>query len=176
MGALLECLLIYFVTLKHSKNKKANKNTAPIYSDMSDSHHDGHHDHSLHEEEDGHINVAFFKILMLVLMFLCCAFGLIPKGCGACSNSGSTLSYLNCFSAGIFLTMAVVHMLPEGAEMYDNWAKKNEIERPFPVPYLGFFIGYLLVLGIDRVAASYFQQKNHADPHKSVENDHINPE
>ena len=145
---------------------------------MSDSHyHDGHHDHSLHEEEEGHINVAFFKILMLVLMFLCCGFGLIPKGCGACSKSNSTLSYMNCFSAGIFLTMAIFHMLPEGAEMYEGWVKKNEIERPFPVPYLAFFIGYVLVLGIDRVAAAYFHKgHSHSPARKDGTTDDIDAE
>ena len=55
--------------------------------------------------------------------------------------------------------MALVHMLPEAVEMYNGWAAEHEIERPFPVEYLSFFIGYLLVLGIDRVAAFYCTKK-----------------
>jgi len=49
--------------------------------------------------------------------------------------------------------MSLVHMMPESAEVYLMWAAEEGIERPFPVPYVGFFCGYLLILGVDRVLA-----------------------
>lgn len=118
---------------------------------MSDHDHDHDHDHGGHEEEG--MSVKTFKIIMLFVMILCVALGIIPKVCGACQKSERTLSLLNCFSAGIFLSMALVHMMPEATEIYMIWAKKEDIERPFPLPYVMFFMGYFLILSIDRVAA-----------------------
>lgn len=43
--------------------------------------------------------------------------------------------------------------MPEATEIYMIWAKKEDIERPFPLPYVMFFMGYFLILSIDRVAA-----------------------
>ena len=141
---------------------------------MSDSH--AGHDHGSHNDDEGMDSVSAFKYTMLFVMILCCGLGLIPKGCGACSNSTNTLSMLNCFSAGIFLTMALVHMMPEGAELYDIWAKKNEIERPFPVPYVAFFFGYMLVLSIDRVFAAQYHKGHDHEPRGDVAIDDMKPE
>lgn len=48
--------------------------------------------------------------------------------------------------------MSLVHMFPEAVEIYNMWSAKEKIERPFPLPYVMFFIGYFLILSIDRVA------------------------
>ena len=119
--------------------------------------HDDHDDHADHdEEEDEGIDLDTFKWIMLVCMILCIGFGLIPKVWSKCRNSENTLSMLNCFSAGIFLGMSLLHMMPEGSEIYLAWAAKEGIERPFPLPYVMYFIGYLLILAIDRVAAKAY--------------------
>ena len=89
-------------------------------------------------------------------MILCVGFGLIPKAWGKCRDDQYVLSFLNCFSAGIFLAMALIHMMPEAAEVYLIWSVKEKIERPFPLPYVMFFVGYLFILGIDRVAAKAY--------------------
>ena len=39
------------------------------------------------------------------------------------------------------------------------WAAHEKIERPFPLPFVMFFIGYLLILAIDRAAAQKFHMK-----------------
>ena len=49
--------------------------------------------------------------------------------------------------------MAFMHLLPEGVELFEGWAAENEIKKPFPLAYLMFFIGFLLVLCVDRVIA-----------------------
>ena len=82
-------------------------------------------------------------------MILCVGFGLIPKAWGACRNNRETLSLLNCFSAGIFLGMSLVHMMPEAQEIYLSWAIEEGIERPFPLPYVMYFVGYVLILALD---------------------------
>ena len=44
-------------------------------------------------------------------------------------------------------------MMPESAEIYLMWAQSLDepLERPFPLPYVCYFLGYLLILLIDRV-------------------------
>ena len=126
--------------------------------------HDEEHEDNVTGEEDDGIDVDTFKIILLFCMFACVFFGLIPKVWSKCRNSENTLSLLNCFSAGIFLGMSLIHMMPEAAEIYLIWAAKEGIERPFPLPYVMFFVGYLLILAIDRVAAAkYHAAHDHAD-------------
>ena len=148
---------------------------------LAEDDHAGHdhsgHDHGAHEEEeDGHddhedegIDVDTFKWIMLVCMILCVGFGVIPKVWGKCRDSETALSLLNCFSAGIFLGMSLIHMMPEGAEIYTMWAAEEGIERPFPLPYVMYFIGYLLILAIDRVAARAYHLSHggHGEPKKN---------
>lgn len=121
--------------------------------------HDLHDDHDDHEDEhDDHHDhdLETFKIIMLFAMIACCAFGIVPKVWGACQRSENVLSLLNCFSSGLFLGMSLTHMMPEAVEIYDGWAKHEGIERPFPLPYVGFFMGYVLILFVDRVIAKKF--------------------
>jgi len=120
--------------------------------------HEGHDDHEDHDEEGGGggLTIENFKIIMIFALILCIATGIIPKVWPACRKSETALSFLNCFSAGIFLSMALIHMMPEAAEIYESWAKKEGIERAFPLPYVGFFLGYLLILAVDRVIAKAF--------------------
>ena len=67
--------------------------------------------------------VRNFKILMIFVFFFICFVGLLPKAWKACARSDTALSLLNCYSSGLFLAMAVVHMLPEGADIYQAWCK-----------------------------------------------------
>ena len=56
----------------------------------------------------------------------------------------------------MFLGMALTHMLPDGVMLYATWAKSAgyaHVGDAFPLPYVSFFLGYLLVLLIDRVIA-----------------------
>ena len=61
----------------------------------------------------------------------------------------------------MFLAMAFMHLLPEGVELFEGWAAENEIKKPFPLAYLMFFIGFLLVLCVDRVIARALTGVNH---------------
>ena len=104
------------------------------------------------EEEEG-VNIVRFKIIIIIVFFVICMAGIIPKAWSGCAKREWALSLLNCFAAGMFLAMALMHLLPEGVELYDGWAAEHEIEEPFPLAYLMFFVGFLLVLCVDRVIA-----------------------
>ena len=142
--------------------------------DVDDQHEGEEHESEEHEGENEGIDVDTFKIILLFCMIVCVGFGLIPKLWGKCRNSETTLSLLNCFSAGIFLAMSLIHMMPESAEVYEIWAAKEGIERPFPLPYVMFFVGYLLILAIDRVAArAYHLGHEHGKDEKSINADNM---
>ena len=86
--------------------------------------HAGHEDHAAEVEAESGMSVQNFKIILLFCMLLCVGFGLLPKIAGNKCRNDQVLSLLNCFSAGIFLGMALIHMMPESAEIYDLWAKE----------------------------------------------------
>jgi zinc transporter ZupT len=84
---------------------------------------------------------------------------------------------MNSFAGGVFLAMAFIHILPESVEQYNEAMEEEEpavatgksasaataAEKDhdheehgahiFPLPYLLFFVGYMMVLLIDRVLA-----------------------
>ena len=113
--------------------------------------------HDEHDELDheGKFNIKTFKIIMLFVIFLCSLSGVLPKLIPAIARNNTVLSFLNCFSAGIFLGMALFHIIPEGAEQYESWATEKGIEKPFPLAYVLIFVGYLIVLAVDRVIAGF---------------------
>lgn len=68
-------------------------------------------------DEKGHkMNIVSFKAGMTVLIWACCFFGVLPKLIPAIGNSPNALSFMNCFSGGIFIGMAFIHIIPEGVE------------------------------------------------------------
>ena len=144
--------------LKHLARMLADED----HSDHEGEEHSDHEDHDDHAAGDGHDehkdehsedDLETLKIVMMFAMFVCVGFGIIPKIWGKCRDNEQILSYLNCFSAGLFLGMALVHMMPEASEIYLSWAAEEKIEKPFPLPYVMYFVGYVLILSIDRVIA-----------------------
>jgi zinc transporter 1/2/3 len=99
-----------------------------------------------------------FKIIMAIVLFCECYLGLLPMACGACTKNQLPLSFLNCFSAGIFLSMAMIHIIPESIGIYKTYACRAwpKTESPFPLPYLLVIVGYILILIIDRWLAASF--------------------
>jgi len=69
------------------------------------------------------MNIKKFKIWITVVFFLICLTGVIPKLWSGCAKHETALSFLNCFSAGLFLGMALVHMMPEGVHLFEIWTK-----------------------------------------------------
>lgn len=97
------------------------------------------------------LSVRNFKVIIIFAMLLICMLGILPYRMVSLRKSGRPLSYLNCFSAGMFLTIGFVHMFPESVEQYEHWNKENKKEGAFPLPYALMFAGYVLILFVDRV-------------------------
>ena len=103
-------------------------------------------------------------------MFLCSLSGILPKIFPTVSRNKNVISFMNCFSAGIFLGMALIHVIPEGVEMYAHWSKTKKIEKPFPLDYVLIFVGYLIVLGFDRVMKIWLLKLH--DHHNHYDHNH----
>ena len=112
-------------------------------------------DHLDHLDEKKKFNVKGFKIGMLFAIWVCCMAGILPKLIPAINKNGTVLSFMNCFSAGIFLGMALIHIIPESVEVWHEYAEEKKMERVFPLPFVLIYIGYLIVLVVDRVIAGF---------------------
>jgi zinc transporter ZupT len=162
--------------------------------------HDHDHDHDHSEDEGSLTTIMKLKIVMIVLLFFIVYLGLIPAYSKYFRSSKVFLSLMNSFAGGVFLAMAFIHILPESVEQYNDAMKEVEEEpaamaagnstasadahddheehgaHVFPLPYLLFFVGYMMVLLIDRVFAgehghSHGNQGGHSD-HNHHDHEH----
>ena len=72
----------------------------------------------------------------------------------------------NAFSSGIFLGIAIFHLLPEANEGFENYFKKEKMEgfiTKIPIAYFLVFFAFTLILFIEKVAF---------DPHSLIEHEH----
>ena len=113
--------------------------------------------------------VAVKIIFIFVIFFMALIAGIIPNKSNACRNSATLLGVANAFTGGIFLAIALLHIMPEASETYsDLMAPEDEHEhdhdeqqmvqhgggdedKVFPLPFLLVFLGYALILTIDKV-------------------------
>lgn len=127
---------------------------------MSGDHGDGGHAHGP-GLSDGEIQK--FKIIFIFLNLAVTYLGLLPRVIPECRNNEATLSIMNCFSAGIFLALALMHLFPGMTEAYNNWAIVEGISEPFPTPYLVVFVGYFSMVLIDRILVRRWHVHNTED-------------
>lgn len=110
------------------------------------------------EKEEKEFNLKGFKIGMIFVILICGMFGGLVKACPAIGKNELVLSLMNCYSAGLFLNLALLHIIPEGNEVYEGWVHRKELHKAFPLDYVMVFVGYMLVLAVDRVLASYVKK------------------
>lgn len=94
------------------------------------------------------------KIGFIILIFsLALGTGLIPIKCKRFKESPTIIGVANAFSGGVFLAIALVHVLPDITESYEEYVAENmpDAERAFPLPYLLMFCGYAFILMVDKV-------------------------
>ena len=105
------------------------------------------------------MNLILFKVILMAVMLVLHLLGFLPsKFRTSCRHSETIISFMNCFAVGIFLAMALLHILPEAIEQYAEWAVKKKIKKPFPLPSAMFLTGYLLILAVDRLITSKLKQ------------------
>lgn len=98
------------------------------------------------------INSVFWLKIGFIVVCFCEAFfsGIFPTLSKGCRESPKILGVANAFAAGVFLAIAIVHLLPEEADL---WQQLNpDAKNLFPLPYFMMFCGYTLILILDKVA------------------------
>lgn len=90
---------------------------------------------------------AIFIVACFFEGFLC---GIFPTISRDCRENPKILGVANAFACGVFLAIALIHILPEEA---GEWtALHPNATNLFPLPYLLVFLGYTLILFVDKVA------------------------
>lgn len=93
----------------------------------------------------GFIIVAFSEALIM---------GMIPVKIKSFRESPKILGVANAFSGGVFLAIALMHIMPEQTESYSDLAEAGTISKSlgsFPLPFLLMVLGYTFILIIDKV-------------------------
>jgi len=110
----------------------------------------GHHTHhAVHSEHD-----ALLKSISIVAIYLVgMGFALLPVTLRA-KFSGSRhyttfLGLANAFAAGVFLSMGLIHLLPEGEARLQDFYGDDNIK--YRISYLMCVVGYAAILTLERV-------------------------
>ena len=111
------------------------------------------------------LKIAFIPIIFCVAL----GFGILPAKIKSCGRNPKFMSMANSFSGGLFLAIALVHILPD---VVKDWAEYNEPKpappeilrrsftslkeeeeesEPFPLPFILVFCGYTFILLVDKV-------------------------
>ena len=93
--------------------------------------------------------------------------GSIPLFSSRFKESPMALSVANAFSGGVFLAIALMHIMPEQSESY-NGLHEGE-DNVFPLPYFYLCIGYTIILVMDKVLFDthvILGDHDHGDGHK----------
>lgn len=79
--------------------------------------------------------------------------GIIPTISKSCRESPKILGIANSFAAGVFIAIALLHILPEQFDLWNQIWDENghNPDHVLPVPTLLMVGGYTLILIIDKV-------------------------
>ena len=108
---------------------------------------DGHHDDDGHGHGVGEVGegVALYKVeAILITLIIALVGGLLPT---RRQTSAKLLSLGNCFSGGIFISAAFLHMLQESVEGFATLPLKTH----FPMAMFCTLLGVLIPFFIERV-------------------------
>merc|ERR1712032_1060119 len=93
--------------------------------------------------------VFWLKIAFILVCFLeGYIAGVFPTYNEGCRTNPKIMGVANAFAAGVFIAIALIHILPEEIE---GWKEYSGAEEPFPLPEVLAFAGYTLILILDKV-------------------------
>ena len=129
------------------------------------------------EEESDPTLVAWTKVGFMVLVIAeALIAGLFPTWSPTCRENPKILGIANSFAGGVFLAIALCHIVPEAIETWNGLSVNTHVEHAgtpdeetvenekiFPLPELLVFCGYTIILIIDKVLF---------DTHALFEDDH----
>ena len=89
-------------------------------------------------------------VFIFFIFFLAIGSGMLPLKLQAFKNSSTAIGLANSFSGGLFLSIALFHVLPDISEKFFVTIQP-ETGINAPLPFILIFLGYTLVLTVDRV-------------------------
>jgi zinc transporter ZupT len=97
-------------------------------------------------------NGVFWTKIVFIVVCWCEAFfsGCFPTWSAGCRENPKILGIANAFASGVFLAIALIHILPEEVDIYYNELHAAEDDL-FPLPYFLMWTGYTIILVIDKV-------------------------
>ena len=70
--------------------------------------------------------VLIIKIVFIFVVFaVALIFGILPAKVKGCGQNATFMSLANAFSGGLFLAIALVHILPDVVTEYTEWHKET---------------------------------------------------
>lgn len=133
------------------------------------------------DTEEFDVYLLILKIVFIIVVFLLAFLtGLIPVKCKKFKGSPAIIGVANAFSGGVFLSIGLIHVLPEENEKYNDYAKaglpEGEDVKVFPLPFFLAFCGYAFILMVDKVMfdshALVHGEHGHDHDHSEHHEDH----
>ena len=111
--------------------------------------------HILSTDPSNDDNDTLILIIKICFIVACIVndifFGLLPLRVKGCGQNQTFMGIANAFSGGLFLAISLYHILPDVVKDFDVWKIQNHINSNIPLPYILTFVGYAMILFIDRV-------------------------
>ena len=114
--------------------------------------------------------VLVTKICFIIGSFLeALIAGMIPTFSSKCRESPKVLGIANAFAGGVFLAIALMHIMPEQIAAWNELKAEQGVDEPFPMAELLCLLGYTTILLIDKVmfdtSALFDEDNGHSDLH-----------
>jgi len=134
---------------------------------------------SAEDEESNSTAVLITKISFIIICFLeALIAGMIPTWSPGCRENPKIIGIANSFAGGVFMAIAFMHIMPEAIEGWNDMPCNKhmedgvevENEKIFPLPELLIFVGYTIILIIDKVLFdthalfAHDEEGHHHDP------------
>ena len=119
--------------------------------------------------DDALKDLLIWKISFIFVIFaIALGFGILPAKVKSCGRNPKFMSVANSFSGGLFLAIALIHILPDVIKDYEEYLHPEpptvvtytKSGRPklghgegsdFPLPFMLVFCGYTFILLVDKV-------------------------
>ena len=113
--------------------------------------------------------LLIWKISFIFVIFgIALGFGILPAKVKSCGRNPKFMSMANSFSGGLFLAIALIHILPDVIKDYEEYLHPDPPtvvtytksgrpklthgeESEFPLPFMLVFCGYTFILLVDKV-------------------------
>lgn len=135
---------------------------------------------ALYGDSEGTSFIAIKVIFIFFFLFEAFIAGVLPAKLPICRKSQTVLGIMNAFAGGVFIAVALTHIMPEAANDYREYMEEHEHDHAvtpendehgdddefFPLPFVLVFVGYFILLMLDKVMFDSHSLHEHAHYHE----------